>query len=82
MTEPIKTDFLTLALAARGRGFTWVTPVKDKKPRLNKYNIFCRTKTVTELRDVAEEFPDHEVGIVMRRGSDFFCWDIDAEGVF
>ncbi len=80
---PDTTDnpFLRVALAARGRGFDWVTPVRDKKPRLIRYNTWCRSRKMTELRDLADDFPDCEVGIVMRRGERCLVWDIDGPGV-
>lgn len=73
--------FLRVALAARERGFEWVTPVRDKKPRLMRYNTWCRSRTLTDLRDLADEFPDCEVGIVMKRGLKYLVWDIDGKGV-
>ena len=73
--------FLQVALAARERGFRWITPVRDKKPRLMRYNTWCRSRTLTELRDLADDFPDCEVGIVLRRGERCLVWDIDSEGV-
>lgn len=82
MTEPIQTDFLTVALAARSRGFTWVAPVDDKAVCRRAWLKFNITKTETDLRLMAAEFPHHEVGIVLKGHADsIFVWDIDKPGV-
>ncbi len=37
---PKKLDFLSVALAARDRGFTWIVPVDDKAPLRRKWLKF------------------------------------------
>ena len=81
MTEPT-TDFLSVALAARSRGFTWVAPVNDKAVCRKAWLKFNITKTETDLRLMAAEFPRHEVGIVLKgHAGSIFVWDIDKPGV-
>jgi hypothetical protein len=81
MTE-LTTDFLTVALAARSRGFTWVAPVDDKAVCRKAWLRFNITKTETDLRLMAAEFPRHEVGIVLKgHAGSIFVWDIDKAGV-
>jgi hypothetical protein len=76
------TDFLRVALAARQRGFTWIVPVDDKSPLRNKWLKFNVTPTVTELNLMAAEFPNRDVGIVLKgHAGSVFVWDIDNVGV-
>jgi hypothetical protein len=76
------TDFLSIALAARQRGFTWIVPVDDKSPLRNKWLKFNVTRTVTELNLMAAEFPNRDVGIVLKgHAGSVFVWDIDNIGV-
>jgi hypothetical protein len=76
------TDFLGVALAARQRGFTWIVPVDDKSPLRNKWLKFNVTPTVTELNLMAAEFPNRDVGIVLKgHAGSVFVWDIDNIGV-
>jgi Bifunctional DNA primase/polymerase, N-terminal len=77
-----KSDFLGVALAARRRGFEWVIPVDDKSPLLRHWNRFSMSSTETELRLLAKEFPDREVGVVLKgHAGSVFVWDIDQPGV-
>lgn len=77
--EP-QTDFLTVALAAWNRGFRWLTPADDKKALREKWQKFNRTKNLTDLKDVADDFPHAGVGIVMRHGvGEPFVIDIDKD---
>jgi hypothetical protein len=79
-TASPQTDFLTVALAAWHRGFHWLTPVDDKKALREKWHKFNRTETLTNLRDVADDFPNASVGIVMRHGiGNPFVIDIDKD---
>lgn len=81
MTE-LTSDFLAVALAARSRGFTWVVPVDDKAVCLKRWLKHNVTKTETELRLMAADFPRHEVGIVLKgHAGSVFVWDIDKPGV-
>jgi hypothetical protein len=84
-TGPIttkQTDFLTVALAARDRGFTWIVPVDDKAPLRRSWLKFNVTSTRTELNLMAVEFPHRDVGIVLKgHAGSIFVWDIDKEGV-
>jgi hypothetical protein len=78
----IQTDFYAVAKAAKERGFSWITPVKDKKGRLRYWNKYNPAKTSTELRMLAQEFQGNDVGIVSKRGvGNIFIVDIDKEGV-
>jgi hypothetical protein len=80
-TNP-QTDFLAVALAARSRGFTWVAPVDDKAVCRKAWLKFNITKTETDLRLMAAEFPRHEVGIVLKgHAGSIFVWDIDTPRV-
>ena len=77
-----QTDFLAVALAARSRGFSWVTPVQDKRGVLHGWHKRNLTSTESELRAIAADFPHHNVGIVSRRGvGNLFFLDIDKPGV-
>jgi hypothetical protein len=81
-TDQPRTTFLTVALAARSRGFTWVAPVDDKAVCRKSWLKFNITKTETDLRLMAAEFPHHEVGIVLKgNAGSVFVWDIDKPGV-
>ena len=84
-TAPITstpTDFLSVARAARARGFTWVVPVDDKAPLRRAWLKFNVTRTETELNLMAAEFSHGDVGIVLRgHAGSVFVWDIDKEGV-
>jgi len=76
------TDFLSVALAARDRGFTWIVPVDEKAPLRRSWLKYNVTKTDTELNLMAAEFPHRDVGIVLRgHAGSIFVWDIDKEGV-
>jgi hypothetical protein len=82
MTTHRQTDFLAVALAARGRGFTWVVPVDDKAPLRRSWLKYNVTSTLTELNLMAAEFPHRDVGIVLKgHAGSVFVWDIDKEGV-
>ena len=82
MTTLKQTDFLAVALAARGRGFTWIVPVDDKAPLRRSWLKFNVTRTVTELNLMAAEFAHRDVGIVLKgNAGSVFVWDIDKEGV-
>jgi len=88
MTRPSRatgtksTDFLSVALAARQRGFTWIVPVDDKAPLRRSWLKYNVTRTLTELNLMAEEFPHRDVGIVLKgHAGSIFVWDIDREGV-
>ena len=77
-----KTNFLAVALAARGHGFTWIVPVDDKAPLRRAWLKFNVTNTVTELNLMAMEFPHRDVGIVLKgHAGSVFVWDIDKDGV-
>jgi hypothetical protein len=77
-----QTNFLTVALAARGRGFTWIVPVDDKAPLRRSWLKFNVTMTVTELNLMAAEFVHRDVGIVLKgHAGSIFVWDIDKDGV-
>lgn len=79
---PKKLDFLSVALAARDRGFTWIVPVDDKAPLRRKWLKFNVTRTLSELNLMAAEFPHRDVGIVLKgHAGSTFVWDIDKEGV-
>jgi hypothetical protein len=80
LTKP--TDFLSVALAARARGFTWIVPVDDKAPLRRSWLKYNVTRTQTELNLMAAEFSHRDVGIVLRgHAGSIFVWDIDKEGV-
>jgi len=77
-----QSDFLAVALAARRRGFEWVIPVDDKSPLLRHWNRFSMSSTETELHLLAKEFPEREVGVVLKgHAGSVFVWDIDQPGV-
>ena len=77
-----KPDFLTVALAARDRGFTWIVPVEDKAPLRRKWLKYNVTRTLTELNLMVAEFPHRDVGIVLKgHAGSIFVWDIDKDGV-
>lgn len=81
-TTPSDTTFLSVALAARERGFTWIVPLDDKAPLRNKWLKFNVTRTESELRLMAADFPAKDVGIVLKgHAGTIFVWDIDKEGV-
>ncbi|MGD1216443.1 MAG: hypothetical protein ABR861_15795, partial [Terriglobales bacterium] len=84
-TAPITskpTDFLSVALAARDRGFTWIVPVDEKAPLRRSWLKYNVTRTETELKLMAAEFSHRDVGIVLRgHAGSVFVWDIDKEGV-
>jgi hypothetical protein len=74
--------FLTVAMAARARGFTWIVPVDDKAPLRHSWLKYNVTRTQTELSLMASEFPHRDVGIVLKgHAGSVFVWDIDKEGV-
>ena len=75
-------DFLSVALAARDRGFTWIVPVDDKAPLRRSWLKYNVTRTQTELVLMATEFPHRDVGIVLKgHAGSIFVWDIDKKGV-
>jgi hypothetical protein len=84
-TAPITskpTDFLSVALAARARGFTWIVPVDEKAPLRRSWLKYNVTRTETELNLMAAEFSYRDVGIVLKgHAGSIFVWDIDKEGV-
>jgi hypothetical protein len=72
--------FLTVALAARARGFA-VTPLRTKRPFIHAWNRQPLT-TETEIRTAAKEYPECDVGLVLRRKlGEPFAIDIDSPGV-
>jgi hypothetical protein len=75
-------DYVTIATAALNRGFR-VTPVHPLEKRGILYNWNRHpTTTLSEVLQHAKDFPNHNVGIVGRRGIGNHCFlDIDAEGV-
>ncbi|HKN16548.1 MAG TPA: bifunctional DNA primase/polymerase [Candidatus Sulfotelmatobacter sp.] len=75
-------DYVTIATAALNRGFR-VTPVHPLEKRGILYNWNKQpTTTLSEVLQHAKDFPNHNVGIVGRRGVGNHCFlDIDAEGV-
>ena len=74
--------FLTVAMGARARGFTWIVPVDEKAPLRRSWLKYNVTRTETELKLMAAEFPRRDVGIVLKgHAGSVFVWDIDQEGV-
>ena len=75
-------DYAALATAAIERGFK-VTPVHPLEKRGVLYNWNRNpTTTLSEVLQHAKDFPNHNVGIVGRRGVGNHCFlDIDASGV-
>jgi hypothetical protein len=75
-------DYVAIATAALNRGFR-VTPVHPLEKRGILYNWNRQpTTTLSEVLQQAKDFPNHNVGIVGRRGVGSHCFlDIDAEGV-
>jgi Bifunctional DNA primase/polymerase, N-terminal len=76
------TDFLQIARAMNARGFA-VTPVHptEKSGVLYAWNRHPAT-TISEIAQLAKDFPHHHVGVVSRRGIGNLCFlDIDATGV-
>ena len=72
--------FLRIALAAHGRGFG-VTPLRDKRPFIHAWNRQPLT-TETAIRIAAKEYPECDVGLVLRRRvGEPFAIDIDSPGV-
>src|SRR5690349_14806001 len=72
--------FFTIAMAARNRGFA-VIPLRDKRPFLPAWNKHPLT-TKTEIRTAAKEYPECDVGLVLRRRvGEPFAIDIDSPGV-
>jgi len=80
--EGMKTEnyFLRIAMAARARGFR-VTPLRDKRAFLHAWNKHPLA-TETEIRTAAKEYPECDVGLVMRRSVGApFAIDVDVPGV-
>ena len=77
-----RADYVAIATEALNRGFR-VTPVHPLEKRGVLYNWNKNpTTTVSEVLQHAKDFPNHNVGIVGRRGVGNHCFlDIDAEGV-
>lgn len=75
-------DYADIATAALNRGFR-ITPVHPLEKRGVLYNWNRHpTTTLSEVLQHAKDFPNHNVGIVGRRGVGNHCFlDIDAEGV-
>lgn len=75
-------DYVAIATAAIDRGFK-VTPVHPMEKRGVLYNWNKNpTTTLSEVLQHAKDFPNHNVGIVGRRGVGNHCFlDIDADGV-
>src|ERR1017187_6306210 len=76
-------DYVAIATEALNRGFR-ITPVHPLEKRGVLYNWNRNpTTTLSEVLQHAKDFPNHNVGIVGRRGVGNHCFlDIDAEGVF
>jgi hypothetical protein len=75
-------DYLAIATAALERGFK-VSPVHplDKCGVLYNWNR-NPTTILSEVIQHSKDFPNHNVGVVGRRGVSNHCFlDIDAEGV-
>ena len=86
MTLPLisrPADYVTIATAALNRGFK-VTPVHPMEKRGVLYNWNKNpTTTLSEVLQHAKDYPNHNVGVVGRRGIGNYCFlDIDARGVF
>ena len=77
-----RADYAAIATAALNRGFK-VTPVHPMEKRGVLYNWNKNpTTTLSEVLQHAKDFPNHNVGIVGRRGIGNHCFlDIDADGV-
>jgi Bifunctional DNA primase/polymerase, N-terminal len=75
-------NYVTIAMVALNRGFR-VTPVHPLEKRGVLYNWNRQpTATLSEVLQHAKDLPNHNVGIVGRRGVGNHCFlDIDAEGV-
>ena len=75
-------DYVAIATAALNRGLS-VTPVHPLEKRGILYNWNRHpTTTLSEVLQHAKDFPNHNVGIVGRRGEGNHCFlDIDADGV-
>ena len=72
--------FFNVAMAARSRGFA-VTPLRDKRPFLHKWNKYP-LETETEILTAAKEYPTCDVGVVLKRNvGEPFVVDIDSPGV-
>jgi hypothetical protein len=76
-------NYVAIATEALNRGFR-ITPVHPLEKRGVLYNWNRQpTTTLSEVLQQAKDFPNHNVGIVGRRGVGNHCFlDIDAEGVF
>ena len=75
-------DYVAIATAALNRGFR-ITPVHplEKRGVLPLWNRYP-TATLSEVLQHAKDYPNHNVGIVGRRGVGNHCFlDIDADGV-
>ncbi len=77
-----RADYVAIATAALNRGFR-ITPVHPLEKRGVLYNWNRNpTTTLSEVLQHAKDFPNHNVGIVGRRGIGNHCFlDIDADGV-
>jgi hypothetical protein len=76
-------DYVAIATMALNRGFR-ITPVHplEKRGVLPLWNRHPTT-TLSEVLQHAKDYPNHNVGIVGRRGVGNHCFlDIDAHGVF
>jgi Bifunctional DNA primase/polymerase, N-terminal len=75
-------DYIAIATEALNRGFR-ITPVHPLEKRGVLYNWNRQpTTTLSEVLQHAKDFPNHNVGIVGRRGVGNHCFlDIDADGV-
>lgn len=75
-------DYVVIATAAISRGFN-VTPVHPLEKRGVLYNWNRNpASSLSEVLQHAKDFPNHNVGIVGRRGVGNLCFlDIDADGV-
>src|SRR6266849_817596 len=77
-----RADYVAIATEALNRGFR-ITPVHPLEKRGVLYNWNRQpTTTLSEVLQHAKDFPNHNVGIVGRRGVGNHCFlDIDADGV-
>jgi hypothetical protein len=75
-------DYAAIATEALNRGFR-ITPVHPMEKRGVLYNWNRQpTTTLSEVLQHAKDFPNHNVGIVGRRGVANHCFlDVDADGV-
>src|SRR5438067_10746343 len=81
-TVDLQTDFLRTALAARERGFNWLTPLKNKTAFLRGWNRYNQCSNETQIRAIAHDYPAVHVGIISKRGvGNLFFWYIDKLGV-